>query len=90
VKAETVGQRIHRLRTEAGLSQRSLAQGLDRVGYAYISRIEAGTRQPSGKALRALAQRLGTTALYLETGREDTLCPHCGRGAQSSSILRST
>jgi transcriptional regulator with XRE-family HTH domain len=77
---ETVGQRLHRLRAEQGLSQRDLAQ--PGVSYAYISRIEAGTRTPSAKALRALAAKLGTTALYLETGRADARCPHCGREPQ--------
>lgn len=65
---ETIGQRLKRLRLERGLSQRELAaQG---VSYAYISRIEAGTRQPSVKALRTLARKLGITADYLETGRD--------------------
>jgi transcriptional regulator with XRE-family HTH domain len=65
---ETTGQRLKRLRLERGLSQRELAsQG---VSYAYISRIEAGTRQPSVKALRRLAAKLGVTAEYLETGSD--------------------
>jgi tetratricopeptide (TPR) repeat protein len=56
------------LRLERGLSQRDLsAPG---VSYAYISRIEAGARRPSVKALRMLAQKLGVTAEYLETGSE--------------------
>lgn len=66
--AETVGRRLRRLRLERGLSQRDLsAPG---ITYAYISRIEAGTRQPSVKALRILARRLGVTPEYLETGSE--------------------
>ena len=40
------------------------------VTYAYISRIEAGGRRPSVKALRMLARRLGVTAEYLETGTD--------------------
>ena len=63
---ETIGQRLKRLRLERGLSQRELAA--PGVSYAYISRIEAGTRQPSVKALRKLAVKLGVTADYLETG----------------------
>ncbi len=65
---ETVGQRLKRLRLERGLSQRELAA--PGVSYAYISRIEAGTRQPSVKALRRLAAKLGVTADYLETGSD--------------------
>lgn len=63
---ETIGQRLKRLRLERGLSQRELAA--PGVSYAYISRIEAGTRQPSVKALRRLAAKLGVSADYLETG----------------------
>jgi tetratricopeptide (TPR) repeat protein len=65
---ETIGQRLKRLRLERGLSQRELAA--PGVSYAYISRIEAGTRQPSVKALRKLAGKLGISADYLETGSE--------------------
>lgn len=65
---ETIGQRLKRLRLERGLSQRELAA--PGVSYAYISRIEAGTRQPSVKALRRLAAKLGVSADYLETGSQ--------------------
>jgi transcriptional regulator with XRE-family HTH domain len=65
---ETVGQRLRRLRRERGLSQRDLAS--PGVSYAYISRIEAGARRPSVKALRQLAPKLGVSVEYLETGRD--------------------
>jgi tetratricopeptide (TPR) repeat protein len=65
--AETLGQRIRRLRRERGLSQRQLAQ--PGVSYAYVSRLEAGQRRPSVKAIRLLANRLGVSPEYLETGR---------------------
>lgn len=67
-QGETIGQRLKRLRLERGLSQRELAA--PGVSYAYISRIEAGTRQPSVKALRKLAGKLGVSADYLESGSE--------------------
>ena len=41
------------------------------VSYAYISRIEAGSRYPSEMALRHLATKLGTTAA--STSRRLTL-----------------
>src|SRR4051794_41936074 len=63
---ETIGERLKRLRLERGLSQRELAA--PGVSYAYISRIEAGTRQPSVKALRRLASELRGSAGYPETG----------------------
>ena len=78
---ETVGARVRRLREGAGLSQRELADGLDRVTFAYVSRIEHDTRTPSLRAMRQLATRLGVTALYLETGSDRGTCPHCGRTA---------
>src|SRR5256714_5686014 len=65
---ETIGQRLKRLRLDRHMSQRELAA--PGVSYAYISRIEAGTRQPSVKALRRLAAKLGVSAEYLETGSE--------------------
>lgn len=81
VTHETVGERIRRLRLERGLSQRDLAAGLEHCSYAYLSRIEAGTRNPSVRALEQVARKLGTTVLYLEAGGEDGVCPYCLRDA---------
>lgn len=65
---ESVGERLRRLRLERGLSQRDLSS--PGVSYAYISRIEAGARRPSVKAIRMLAKKLGVTPGYLETGSD--------------------
>lgn len=65
-RTETIGERLRRLRLERGYSQRELSG--PGVSYAYISRIEAGARRPSVKALRVLARKLGVSAEYLETG----------------------
>jgi transcriptional regulator with XRE-family HTH domain len=65
----TVGDRIRERRLALGLSQRELAS--DGVSYAYISRLEANARQPSVKALRKLAPKLGVSAHWLETGKND-------------------
>jgi transcriptional regulator with XRE-family HTH domain len=65
---EAVGRRLKRLRAARGFSQRDLSS--PGVSYAYISRIEAGARTPSVKALRKLAQKLGVSVEYLETGRD--------------------
>src|SRR5215475_3678266 len=65
---ESIGARLRRLRIEQGKSQRDLSS--PGVTYAYISRIEAGARTPSMKALRMLAKKLGVTPEYLETGSE--------------------
>jgi len=68
---ESIGQRIRRLRLERGLSQRELAE--PGISYAYLSRIEAGQRAPSLKALRIVARKLGVTAEHLETGASVSL-----------------
>src|SRR5436190_6223568 len=65
---ESIGERLRRLRVERGLSQRELSS--PGVSYAYISRIEAGARRPSVKALRQLARKLGVSVEYLETGSD--------------------
>src|SRR3989440_1754257 len=65
---ETIGQRIRRVRLARKLSQDALS--VPGVSGAYISSIEAGQGEPSWKALRKLAERLGVTAEYLETGLE--------------------
>src|ERR671924_2117550 len=66
--SESVGARLKRLRMQKGLSQRDLSS--PGVSYAYISRIEAGARTPSVKALRKLAQKLEVSVEYLGTGRD--------------------
>src|SRR5436190_21417262 len=63
---ESIGARLKRLRLERGQSQRDLSS--PGVSYAYISRIEAGARTPSVKALRMLAKKLNVSVEYLETG----------------------
>jgi transcriptional regulator with XRE-family HTH domain len=67
-QVESIGERLRRLRRERNLSQRELAG--PGVSYAYISRIEAGARRPSVKALRTLAPKLGVSVEYLETGSD--------------------
>src|SRR5665647_3535031 len=65
---ETVGQRVRRLRVEKGLTQSALSSpGLTA---AQISRIESGKRQPSLRAIRRIARKLGVSLDYLETGAD--------------------
>src|SRR5207253_3377597 len=68
MRVEPIGVRLKRLRLERSLSQRELSS--PGVSYAYISRIEAGARTPSVKALRMLARKLQVSVEYLETGRD--------------------
>ena len=70
---ETIGERLKRLRLDRGFSQRELAA--PGVSYAYISRIEAGTRTlgegpapPRGEARRV--RRLSRDRLGSRCGRE--------------------
>ncbi|MFD9377947.1 tetratricopeptide repeat protein [Streptomyces sp. NPDC059999] len=62
-----IGSRVHRLRTERGLTQRQLAEPT--YTPAYISTLESGRVRPSEAALRFLAERLGTSYEELATGR---------------------
>jgi transcriptional regulator with XRE-family HTH domain len=56
--ARQVGARLKAARTQAGLTQRELAQ--PRYTKAYISALENGLIKPSMAALRFLARKLGT------------------------------
>jgi transcriptional regulator with XRE-family HTH domain len=67
-EAAAIGARLRARRASLGLSQRDLAE--PGVTYAYISRIEAGQRRPSVKALRKLAPKLEVSVEWLETGKE--------------------
>ncbi|HXW47668.1 MAG TPA: helix-turn-helix transcriptional regulator [Streptosporangiaceae bacterium] len=62
----TLGQRLRTLRKEQGLSQTDLAGDL--VSPSYVSLIEAGRRSPEREVLEGLAQKLGCSPAYLETG----------------------
>ena len=62
-----VGTRIRAARQAAALKQRDLT--FEGCTPAYLSRVEAGQRIPSLQILTRLAERLGTTAEYLATGK---------------------
>ena len=62
-----VGARIRGARHAAGLKQRELT--FEGCTAAYLSRVEAGQRIPSLQILTRLADRLGTTAEFLATGK---------------------
>ena len=51
------------------MTQRELAGA--GITFSYLSRLETNTRTPSVKALRLLAPKLGVSAHWLETGRDD-------------------
>lgn len=62
-EAETFGDRLRRLREEAGLTQSALAG--DRLHPSYVSLLEAGRRSPTRESVELLAQRLGVTPAQL-------------------------
>ena len=64
-----MADRIHQRRLELSLSQREAACA--GVSAAHLCRLERGDRNPSGKALRSLAARLGVSVHWLETGEAD-------------------
>ena len=71
---ETFGQRLARLREDAGLSQSALAR---RVGTSQsaISQMEAGDRSPSYGMLVQLADALGVSLAYLVGAQVEQLTP---------------
>lgn len=62
-----IGQRIRKLRIEAGMTQQEVAE--PRYTAAYISTIESGRRMPSRTALAHLAERLDVDPDELLSGR---------------------
>lgn len=66
---ETIGQRLKRLRRERGLSHDALA--IPGCSATYICFIERERRMPSVRVIRLLAERLGVSAHYLETGEDE-------------------
>ena len=68
VDLQALGGRIRALRTTRGWTQSELAG--EHLSTGYVSRIEGGTRRPTMKVLRELAERLGTTTEQLLNGIE--------------------
>jgi tetratricopeptide (TPR) repeat protein len=61
-----IGKRVRQLRIARGLTQTEL--GLGRFSKEYISQIERGRARPAPAALDWLAERLGASRRFLETG----------------------
>lgn len=66
---ETIGQRIHRLRKEAGLKQSALGQKLGTSG-ATVSQWESDKHGPDAENLVKLAVALKTTPSYILSGQD--------------------
>jgi len=61
---QSLGARIKKWRTTAGLTQAGLAERLD-ISVAYVSLIERGGRNPPITTVAAIARALGVTASLL-------------------------
>jgi transcriptional regulator with XRE-family HTH domain len=68
--AERLGQAIQVRRAELGMKRRELAAGAE-LSYPYVSEIENGMKDPSARALHALAEALGLTPGELFARAED-------------------
>jgi transcriptional regulator with XRE-family HTH domain len=67
----TLGERIADIRKRRGMSAYKLAQ-IAKMGQSQLAKIEKGsTESPRGKTLRRLADALGETVDFLETGVAD-------------------
>jgi transcriptional regulator with XRE-family HTH domain len=64
---ETLGQRIHRVRQERGMSLAKVSR--EDFSRAFLHQVEHGLSQPSTRVLRVIAGRLGTEVDYLLEGR---------------------
>jgi transcriptional regulator with XRE-family HTH domain len=73
-----IGERIKARRKELGLTLREAVHG---TGYSHtlLSRIEGGDRNATIEFLIAISQNLRTTAMELESGHRDEVCPFCRR-----------
>ena len=66
-RAETLGDRIRRLRQQRGMSLAKVSGG--DFSRAFLNQVELGRSQPSTRVLRVIAGRLGTEVDYLLEGR---------------------
>lgn len=81
-----VGARIRARREELGLSQRELA--FPGCTYAYLSRLEGGTRTPSLQIIRHLAAQLETSESWLAWGEDDPLEQWKARALKAERLLK--
>ncbi len=63
IDPDLLGRRLRAARVAAGLTQTDA--GGPELSTAYVSRIEAGNRRPSARALQTLAERVGTSPVDL-------------------------
>jgi transcriptional regulator with XRE-family HTH domain len=81
--AEALGRSIKVIRTDLGISRRQLAN-LSSISYSYLSAIESGTKVPSSKILRVIAERLGLQTHELYAAAEMRLARN--RGPEDGTV----
>ncbi|MGH2799614.1 MAG: tetratricopeptide repeat protein [Thermoleophilaceae bacterium] len=74
----SLGKRLRKMRTAAGLTQQQLAA--PSYTHAYVSTIEAGRRTPSRAAIEFFAAKLGVEPEELLSGRPPDLVPRLELG----------
>src|SRR5438045_2877647 len=67
-EAESLGQRIKRIRNQRGMSLAKVVR--DDVSRAFLNQVEMGKARPSIRVLRIIAERLGKEGEYLREGRQ--------------------
>ena len=82
---ETLGDRLLRLRTRKGLTQREVAE--PEYTASYISTIEAGRRKPSMDAIEHFARRLGLDPREILTGQPKDMDVRIGLELQRARML---
>jgi tetratricopeptide (TPR) repeat protein len=70
LNAKNLGRRLRELRVSRGLHQETLAREAG-VSASYLSRIEAGQREPSPPLLSELARAVGSSVAFLLTGVDE-------------------
>lgn len=68
--AETLPERLRRLRTERGLSGRELAEAAGFGSRCTVTRFESGLRTPNAGHLQHLSDALGVSVTYLISGTD--------------------
>jgi tetratricopeptide (TPR) repeat protein len=81
----TLGERLLRLRTERGLTQKEVAE--PEYTASYISTIEAGRRTPSMEAIEHFAKQLGLDPKEILTGQPKDLDVQIGLELQRARML---
>jgi len=85
-----IGWNFKRLRLTLGLSQEELALRLGTIDQAYISQLEAGERNPTGRTIFRLATALGVSVgeLFRVDNVPEEITAGSERGSKKSKAGR--